>query len=42
MRTIVILFFTALLMVSCNSKSGKITAQNDYDKYLENKDKKAK
>lgn len=42
MRTIAILILTTLLMASCTSKSGKIIAQNDYNKYLENKDKKAK
>jgi hypothetical protein len=42
MKTIAILVFTAFLMVSCTSKSNKIIAQKDYDKYLEIKDNKSK
>lgn len=42
MKTIAILIFTTLLLVSCTSKSGKITAQKDYDKYLKNKHKTAR
>ena len=42
MRTIAILVITSLLMIGCNSKTGKITAQNDYEKYLEIKDHKSR
>ena len=42
MKTIAILVLTTLLMVGCNSKSGKVIAQKDYNKYLENKDHKTK
>ena len=42
MKTTAILLFTAILMIGCTSKSGKVIAQKDYNKYLENKDHKAK
>jgi tetratricopeptide (TPR) repeat protein len=42
MRTIIILVITSFLILSCNSKSDKIIAQKDYNKYLEIKDNKSK
>ncbi|WP_310377632.1 hypothetical protein [Flavobacterium sp.] len=41
-KTLSIIFFTALLMLSCNQKTNKIIAPNDYNKYLEIKDNKSK
>ncbi len=41
-KTLSILLFTALLMVSCNQKSDKIISQKDYNKYLEIKDNKSR
>ncbi|KAB1157858.1 tetratricopeptide repeat protein [Flavobacterium luteum] len=42
MRTIAILVFTAFLIISCTSKSNTVTAQKDYNKYLEIKDNKSR
>ncbi len=41
-KTLSILLFTALLSISCNQKSNKITSQEDYNKYLEIKDNKSR
>ena len=42
MKTRAILVLTAFLMVSCTSKSDKVIAQKDYNKYLNIKDNKSK
>lgn len=41
-KTLSILFFTTLLMVSCTKKSDTIISQKDYNKYLEIKDNKSR
>ena len=41
-KTLSVILFTALLLLSCNQKSNKIIAQKDYNKYLEIKDNKSR
>jgi len=42
MKTLSILLLASLMMLSCNQKSNTITAQKEYNKYLEIKDNKSR